>query len=265
MIQIKSGPLFRAIGAAYLHHWKISRSANNLIASFLFSVPTATMIVWMASRPNDPFIFTYVAVGVLLLSTWNSSVLRIGFGLANEQQQQTLEFSLTSRTPLMAIMLGKTLALLMPGLLSGLGALASAFLIAGHLIRVNDPAVFFGSLVVALISLVAITFIFVPLFVVVGGRAGFFGAVTAFGMVFSGFVHPVSALPDALRVFAYPLPTSWAMEGIGMALRGDESIMVIAGRWGLSLALSAVYSVVTFWLFRIVDKRVRITGVLGTS
>ena len=223
------------------------------------------MIVWMASRPEDPYIFTYVAVGVLLLSTWNSSILRVGFGLANEQQQQTLEFSLTSRTPLMAIMLGKTLAMLMPGLLSGLGALAAAFVIAGDLIRVDDPVIFTVSVAVGFVSLLAITFVFVPLFVVVGGRAGFFGVVTAFGMVFSGFVHPVSALPGVLQPFTYPLPTSWSMEAIGMSLRGDEDTASIVVRLALSLVISAAFLVFTFWLFRIVEKRVRITGILGTS
>ena len=223
------------------------------------------MIVWMASRPGDSYVFTYVAVGVLLLSTWNSSILRVGFGLSSEQQQQTLEFTLTSRTPLMAIMMGKTLAMLMPGLLSGLGALVSAFAIASHLIEIHDLALFIGSLAVAFIALLAITFIFVPLFVVAGGRAGFFGVVTAFGMVFSGFVHPVSALPEVLQVFAFPLPTSWAMESIGMSLRGNEDISVIAGHWVLSLVLSSAYLILTFWLFRIVEKRVRITGILGTT
>jgi len=80
----------------------------------------------------------------------------------------------------------------------------------------------------------------------------------------SGFLYPIGILPAALQVIARGLPTSWAMESVIMATTGSGSTWEIVIRWVIALALAVVYLFIMQLLFRLVERRVRVTAALTT-
>ena len=93
---------------------------------------------------------------------------------------------------------------------------------------------------------------------------GCYQCIFDIGTVLSGFLYPVTQLPGALQIAARFLPTSWAMEGVIRSVEGSASNWRIAGDWSAALAIAAVYLALTFLMFRKVEKRLKVTGALGT-
>lgn len=244
---------------------KIVFEPDEFVNTFANNVPLSAMIAWIATRSGDADRFTYASFGVILLALWNSGIFRIGGALDDERWQQTLEFCLTSRTPLMVIMAGKGLAVVIPALLSGLTAFIVAQFIGQRIVDVGAPLLFAPSMVMAFLGVMVTSFLFTPLLVMIEGRAGFFGTVAAFGLVLNAFVYPAAALPTALEIPVRLLPTPWAMEAVVASATASESTEYILARWLIVAGLSFAYALAAYWLLGVVERQVRITGTLGTT
>ena len=61
-------------------------------------------------RSGNPAAISYLFVGAALSQMWNFSVWRIGYVLSSEQWNGTLELMLCTRTPVLLVMLGKSIA-----------------------------------------------------------------------------------------------------------------------------------------------------------
>lgn len=254
-----------ALMTVFTKHLKAVFRLDEIVNTFANNVPLSAMFAWIATRSSDPEKFTYVSFGVVLLALWNSGIFRIGSALDEERWQQTLEFSLTSRTPLLVIMAGKGLAVVIPALLSGLTAFLVAQLIGQQVVDIDSPLLFAPSMVIAFLGVMATSSLFTPLLVLIEGRAGFFGTVAAFGLVLNAFVYPAAALPVALELPARLLPTPWAMEAVVAAATGNESVEYILTRWLVVVGLSFAYALLVYWLFGVVERQLRVTGTLGTG
>ena len=125
---------------------------------------------------------------------------------------------------------------------------------------VSQPLALIVSLLLVIIGITVASLFFSPLMVLVGGRGGFFNTVIPFGLVLSGFVFPVDKLPVVLMVPARLMPTSWAMDGIRLSLTAGSTWTEIFTSWGLCLLTSVFLGVITFFMFRIVERRLRVTG-----
>ena len=252
-----------AIQAAFLQNWKeIIGTSNFFIFSLMGSVPTVILLAWLTRESSSPTVLAYIAIGASLMVVWNSATWRIGWSLALEVNEGTLEFNLVSRTPLMFTMLGKALALSTFGALAGLVSLGLFLLVAQQPITIAHWPLLVVSLIVAMLALITCGFILTPLLVLGESRPGSLNAVLPFGVVFSGFVHPIDLLPASLKPLAWCLPTAWAMDGSILAIEGASSPWEIVLDWLVAGGLILVYLGLTQWLFRKVEMRVRRTGSL---
>ena len=252
-----------AMRAAYLQQWRLSIGAYNLISIFDY-IPVVAVLSWIATRSDNPAVLAYVSVGVFLMVIWNMSIFRMGWSLNNEAFQGTLELSLVSRTPIVLVMFGKALALATFSTITASVAVVALLAFSRSWVDVASVPLLLGSFAVAMFALIACGFIFAPVMVLARGRGGFFNAILPFGTVLSGFLYPISLLPGGLHTVARFLPTSWAMEALIRSTEGGASTWRIAGDWMAALAIATVYLGLTYLMFRIVEKRIRVTGALGT-
>ena len=195
---------------------------------------------------------------------WTTAVFRIGWSASDEIGQGIFHLNLLSKTPVAVIMLGKAVSSVAYTALTGLGAFLVFLAIAHKLPYIANLPAFIVSLVVAMFAMVCASFIYAPMAILVDARGGVFGAIMPFGVVFSGFLYRVSVMPAGFKVIARMLPTSYAMDGVIRSIEGNASLWRIAGDLGIALAVSLVYLVIAYFLFLIVDKRVRQTGILNT-
>ena len=249
--------------ASFIQQWKeLANSIMNL-AYFIGAIPTVAVIAWVGLRSGNPDVLTYLLVGAPLIHVWNGVILRVGWSLADEMSGRTLEFALVSRTPLMLVMMGKSLAQLVYGIPTGIVSLVTMLIIVRQVPAVADIPSLLVSLLLILVGVAVFSLFMAPLMVLVGGRAGFFNVFMGLGVMISGFLFPIDRLPNWLTVIARVLPTSWAMDGVWKSIAGYESYWSIISAWGACILDSAVILGITYLMFRAVEKRIRITGVLG--
>jgi ABC-type multidrug transport system permease subunit len=254
-----------AIFAALVLQWKeTAKSLANLGYIFGF-VPNVAVMAWVALRSNNPDVISYMLVSVPLVGIWNGVVLRVGWSLEEEMWARTMEFNLVSRTPLMLILLGKSLAQMLYSLPTGVFSLVTMFIVIRQMPSVYDIPSLVVSLILIIISLIIISLLMAPIAVLAGGRGGFFNAINALGVLVSGFLYPVARLPAALAAFARLIPSSWAMDGVWKSVSGYDSYWSILGDWGVCILACAVWLFIIHLLFQGVERRIRIAGTLSTN
>jgi len=250
----------RALLASVVQQWKqISFNFGNL-GFFLATIPMAVVYTWIAMQKGDHAVLSYLSVGLPLMTVWSGVAFRIGYTLSSELSSQVLQFVYISRTPVIVVSLGKALAQVLWGLPVGIVSFIVIFVMTRTVPVVSQPLALIVSLLLVIIGITVASLFFSPLMVLVGGRGGFFNTVIPFGLVLSGFVFPVDKLPVVLVVPARLMPTAWAMDGIRLSLMTGSTWTEIFTSWGLCLLTSVILGVITFCMFRIVERRLRVTG-----
>jgi ABC-type polysaccharide/polyol phosphate export permease len=236
----------------------------NYLNFLVGGVPGVAVLAWMATRRQDPVALALISVGAPLMVMWTTAVFYIGWSASNEVGAGLFHTNLLSKTPVAVIMLGKAVSYVAYTAFTGIAAFIVFLAIAHKLPAVANLPACIVSLLVAMFAMVCASFIYAPLAVLVDARGGVFGAIMPFGVVFSGFLYRVSVMPVGFKVIARLLPTSYSMDGVIHSIEGSVSTWRIAGDWAIALAISAVYLVIAYFLFQVVDKRVRKTGILNT-
>lgn len=255
---------YYALIGAFLQTWRNVRRSAGYANFVIAGIPNVVILAWIANRSDNPIAITYIAVGSSLMLVWTNAVFRMGWALSEERWGGLLDASLVSRTPIIVTMLGKSIALSFFSLLTGAGAFILILLVSNHPISITSLPLAVLSLGVTLFVMICTGFLFCPITVLVGEPAGLFATVMPFGVVCSGFLYPIDILPSALQAIARGLPTSWGMESIIMAVTGSGSTGDIIIKLIVALALAVVYLLITQILFRLVEKRIRVTAILTT-
>jgi ABC-2 type transport system permease protein len=253
----------RAVIAALVQQWKMTVTGVSSLIMYVSYLPMVGVFAWIADRNADSSVLTYLLVGAPLMVIWNGSIFQIGWSLNSELFGRTLEFVTMSKTPMIIVLLGKALAQILFGFPAAAVAFGMILVIARTPPHVNNMGLLLVSSLFVITSITIISLLFAPVNVLVGGRAGFFNPIIPFGAVLSGFLFPVDRLPGPLQLVARLLPTSWAMDGIRHSVEGTESLWPVATSWLVCGLLTVVWAGLTYFLFRVIEKRIRITGVLG--
>lgn len=254
----------RAVLAAFLQQWKTTSTDIASVSMLLENLPLAMVLAWMAMQSQTPTILTYLLVGAPFMSISNGLIFRVGGSLNSELFGHTLDFALVSRTPLMVVLFGKSLAQLIFRIPQGAVTLLAMFIVARQLPEVASLPLLFIAMVFVFIGLVTLGLLFAPFMVLVGGKAGFFNAIMPLAVVLSGFLFPIDRLPLALEILARLMPTSWAMASIWQAINGPESVWSFISTGLACILTSALLLMVTYLMCRIVEKKLRVTGELIT-
>ena len=253
-----------ALAGSFRQQWKVSLSSQQHLDWLVGILPQIFIVLWMAGQSDDRTVFDYVAVGSLFWVLWTMTVFRIGISLSSEFYEGTFEADLTSRTPLMLIILGKAAAVMVLSLIASTLVMVVVLVVLQHWIDIASIPLLIVSAGSVTLALFATGFIFAPVMVLSRGRGGFYLALIPFGIVFTGMLYPVRLLPDSVEPIARFIPTSWAMESVMRAMQTGSLSMRMVGEWAVTLALTLLFLALTYLMFRVVERRVRVDGSLGT-
>jgi ABC-2 type transport system permease protein len=257
-------PYVTAVLRSFQQQWKQMFIPSGVLTQVLSAVGPAVALGYVAGLADNPTAVSYVFVGAALSATWTMGVFRTGWSLANEHSWGTLDLLMTTRTPVALIMLGKTLGIIAFVAIGGVVAFAVVLGVSRQAPAVDDAALFLASACVALVSLIALCFVFAPFSFLAGVRGGFFNALMPLGTVVSGFLYPIDVLPRSLEVVARLLPTAWAMQAVVDSIDGGASSATILLHLAVALALSAALIALACLLFVEAEQRVRLSGNLGS-
>ena len=253
----------RILLGAFQKEFKQQAIAAGQIYMIAGSAATSAALAWIVYRSGNFSALAYLCIGMALVSIWRGSVAISGWSLSNEIYGCTLEFTLISRAPLNLVLFGKILAQLAYEMPGGIVSAVSVLLVVRQIPLVAYPWLLLTSVILALAGLVVLTAFLANMVILVGGKSGFFMGIVPFGAVLSGFVLPVHRLPQAFEIVARFLPTSWAMDSVWQSIAGTDSAWQLVQLWLISIVLILVWLVITIWLCRVVENRIRVKGSLG--
>ncbi len=211
--------------------------------------------------------FTRVAYGVLgggIIGFWSVAYLDGGNAIQEERWSGTLEQIFAVPTPLFVIVIGKIVGSLLIGLLAFIPTVALAYFGFHASLPGLDPLRFAVSLAVLSFSFFVISVALTPLFavwrwaftVLNGLEIGVYGLC--------GFMFPISELPQWLQPVSYALSPTWATRAL-YASASPSGSSDVTSWWLMTLGLSAIYLVLSVFLYRFVEIRARVTGELALA
>jgi ABC-2 type transport system permease protein len=211
--------------------------------------------------------FTRVAYGVLgggIIGFWSVSYLDGGNAIQEERWSGTLEQIFAVPTPLFVIVIGKIVGSLLIGLLSFIPTVALAYFGFHASLPGLDPLRFAVSLAVLSFSFFVISVALTPVFavwrwaftVLNGLEIGVYGLC--------GFMFPISELPQWLQPVSYVLSPTWATRALYSSVSPSAGSDVTSW-WLMTFGLSAIYLVLSVFLYRFVEFRARVTGELALA
>ena len=245
-----------AFRSAFHEQIKQDMQLGEVLFFLVVNIPLAVVLAWIASKGESSAPIDYLLVGVLLMSIWNRVSIRLGWTITGDILVGTYDYIATARTPLALIVFTRALAISVLGILSGLLPILVMVWISGRFIQISDPLLLCFGIGVGAFSVLAVSIIFAPLFLLVRGREGFFNVIRPMGVVLGGFFYPVAFLAPGVEVVARILPAAWAMDAVIIALESEGNPMQGAIALVIALAISLAYLALAYLLLIKVEHRI---------
>jgi ABC-2 type transport system permease protein len=204
----------------------------------------------------------YSVIGGGVMGMWSGLVFTSTFDIAADRYHGTLEMIVGSPTSLATVEAIRTLTNVLAGLFSlGLAVTVAMAAFGYSLHGVNA----WGAGISLLLLLFALWCIgvFLANFLAWSRINRSFVDYLEMPIAFlCGFMYPIRVLPDWLQAIAGAVPIRWALEAMNESLLGNRDPAFLAGRWGMTVALSVVFILVTRWLQSRVEDAIRLDGSL---
>ena len=254
-----------ALRATYIHHLRLLfRKGFYLRFPFAY-LPSTLVLAWIASRSDDPAVVQYIAYGAFILTVWNQFLTAMPWVLREELFDGTFALTVMTRTPVMLMVFGSSLASATLALVFGVLAFITVLLISGQPLDASNVALLAASVAVTVLAILTIGYLLSPLAVLRRGVGGFFDVFVQMGTVFGGILSPVALLPAGLQYISKILPSSWAMKGIAASIRGGEATGDTVENLLIAVGLAMLCGALSFLMFRRVEEHVRVTGTIDAA
>lgn len=232
---------------------------------------------WLVSITVAPLIFA--TVGLILIQggantslasaailgsgiagMWGTTLFGAGDSLGRERRTGTLEYIMVVPAELVDIVIGKSLAYALVGLLVMSEVLVAAVFLFGLPVGIPNPLEFLIAFLSTIISFSILGLFLGSFFVLTREASAISNTLEGFVFAVCGIMYPVSVLPSWVQVISYSIPATWGMVSLRFSLTGGlystDFLMSVAFLWSVSLA----YFLAAQILFKIVEYRVRIKG-----
>jgi ABC-2 type transport system permease protein len=228
-----------------------------ILQPVIFSVVALVLVVGTGHREH----LSYAVLGGGLVGLWGATLYNAGLDIQAERWNGTLEEICGCPTPLAAIVAGKVAASVVVAVVSFVICLAVAYLGFGAAPRI-DALPFAVSLVLTMLSFYSLGLILAPFLVLIRLVPGLVNILELPLYLLCGVMFPLSVLPGWVQALSTVLAPTWAIRA--MYASAGEATPQYPSWWLAVVALLLVNAAVAAVLFRMVDRRVRVTGQLAT-
>jgi len=226
----------------------------NIIAPFIF---TAVALMFYGNVSNS--LALYAVIGGGMMGMWGSTLYGAGFALSSDRWNGTLEYVLGTPSRLIWIVAGRSFSAAVLGLVNALAILLIVVLGFGANLGIVNPLAFLLALVLTLVSLSALGVLLCSSFLLTRSAQVMTNGLEMPLYVASGSMFPIALLPFWSQGFSFILGPTWGIDAMRYAAYASYTGMAF-GYWAdiLVLILSTLaYLAVGFWLFIVVERRVR--------
>ena len=234
-----------------------------IIFTVLFQpIIIALLGLWMLKdKGADSAMF--VVVGSGLTGLWSSLLFISGGSINAERWSGTLESLVAIPTPFEVIVFGKNLGNVLQSLISMVMGYFIASLVFGYELTIQQPLLFFASVIFAIVAFISFGLIIAPIFVMNPGVRAWQNAMEFPVYVLCGFLFPVLLLPKWTNPVSYLLPPYWAAVALHGTSTGGAPLNETLFAWGMMLLFSLVDLLIASRLFKIMLYKARADATLG--
>jgi ABC-2 type transport system permease protein len=207
----------------------------------------------------------FIVVGSGLSGLWTGLVFVSGNSITTERWQGTLETLVGVPTPFEVILFGKNLANVTLSLLSMIASYLLAALLFGYTLSLDQPLLFFVSLILSLLGFICFGLIFAPTFVMYRSVQQFQNTMEYPVFILAGFLFPILLLPSWTTPISYLLPPYWAAAALHGTSTQNAPFEQTLFAWGMILVFSALDLFIASRLFKVMLYKARVDATLDVQ
>jgi len=201
---------------------------------------------------------SYVILGAGLMGIWSCICFSSAGDINRERYSGTLSLVFAAPAGFPRIILGKILGNTILSLATLAISLATAVIIYQTPIVLGSPGYFVIAFIAMIISFVVISSILACLLTLSRRTTLYMNCIEIPFILLCGLSFPIDILPQWVQPFSYLLAPTWAVELLRMAVAGVEDVIGFWEKFIVLIMLSMVSAVFAAWLYRKIDKQVRI-------
>ena len=206
-----------------------------------------------------------VVVGSGLTGLWSSLLFISGNSISVERWQGTLESLVGVPTPFDVIVFGKNLANVAQSLLSMIVAYLLAALFFGYSLHMDQPLLFFASLLLSVFAFISFGLVIAPIFVMYREVQQWQNAMEYPVYILAGFLFPVLLLPGWTTPISYLLPPYWAAIALHGTSTTNAPIEQTLFAWAMMIVFSIIDLFIASRLFKFMLYKARVDATLDVQ
>ncbi|MBR5128381.1 MAG: ABC transporter permease [Roseburia sp.] len=201
---------------------------------------------------------SYVILGAGLMGIWSCICFSSAGDINRERYSGTLSLVFAAPAGFAKIILGKILGNTILSLTTLAISLATAVILYQTPIVLVSPGYFVIAFAAMIMSFVVFSSILACLLTLSRRTTLYMNCIEIPFILLCGLSFPIEILPQWVQSFSYLLAPTWAVELLRMAVAGVEDINVFWKKMMVLIILSMMGAVFSAWLYRKIDKQVRI-------
>ena len=235
-----------------------------IFAILIQPIIIATLAMFML-RDTAANAAMFVVVGSGLTGLWSGLLFISGNSINAERWQGTLESLVGAPTPFDVIVFGKNLANVVQSLLSMIVAYLLAALFFNYSLHIDQPLLFFVSILFSVFAFISFGLTIAPLFVMYREVQQWQNALEYPMYILAGFLFPILLLPGWTTPLSYILPPYWAAVALHGTSTADAPFQQTLFAWGMMLVFSVIDLLIAKRLFKIMLYKARVDATLDVQ
>jgi ABC-2 type transport system permease protein len=228
--------VLRVLGMGWWFHLKmLARSAFDGILGILWPLFFATIAFLMYGLNGDDKSLLYAGIGASVLGVWSSVSTSGSSVVQRERWQGTLELLVAAPVPLPVVLLPVTVAMATIGLYSMVATLLWGHFLFGIDVPIHQPLLFALSVPVTVMSIGALGFVLSVTVVRYRTAWALGSSLEEPVWLVSGFLVPISVLPDWAAPISWVLAPTWGVTAIRESALGGSPLPDLLACAGLGL------------------------------
>jgi len=233
-----------------------ARMSTSIVKSMIGDKMSPSFVIQPVSVSGVPLIsgnssgFQFLAPGFMALTVVMGTLLGVGAAIAKEKEQGTMDGLMACPISMTVVVVGKTLAQTIRGLIQAMIVLGISMVLFG--VRVyGSPSIMVLSLVLGVMSFVGVGIILSTL-APDQETAQMMMMLLLIPMMFlCGVIFPISQLPDWLQLIGKSLPLYYAADALRRVMVLNAGLDVI----GKDLTILIVYAIITMGVALLIFRK----------
>ncbi|MCR5823886.1 MAG: ABC transporter permease [Lachnospiraceae bacterium] len=213
---------------------------------------------------SDNFM-AYVVLGAGLMALWGCICFSSAGDINRERYSGTLALIYAAPAGFPAIILGKIIGNTLMSLVTLCISLITAVVLFRVPLHLENPLLFLVALLSAIVTFITISSVIACLLTLSRKTELYMNCLEIPIILLCGFVFPVSVLPNAVQFASRLLSPTYAVELLRMSVNGCEDPALFREKLLMLFLLTLIYAVLSAFLYKKIDRRVRIAATLEVS